>query len=164
MTAVQFHSSCRRRYLHTIDISFLICVIYSYQSFLFDAFSRSSGDIASVSRRDTGHVPLAGITQVPVGENHAFSIETEVAVNVVLLRKINPMNRVPETPPCCRPSRKRKIRSACPRTPKKGYGESAASVAACSAGSWKRSSLISSMWPESCSFSPGTRTVRRRLL
>ena len=38
--------------------------------------------------------PLAGITQVPVGENHAFSIETEVAVNVVLLRKINPMNRV----------------------------------------------------------------------
>lgn len=37
---------------------------------------------------------MAGITQVPVGENHAFSIETEVAVNVVLLRKINPMNRV----------------------------------------------------------------------
>jgi len=26
--------------------------------FLFDAFSRSSGDIASVSRRDTGHVPV----------------------------------------------------------------------------------------------------------
>ena len=43
---------------------------------------------------------------------------------------------------------KRFIRLTCLR-----YGESAASVAACSAGSWKRSSLISSMWPESCSFS-----------
>ena len=44
---------------------------------------------------------------------------------------------------------------ACPRTPKKGYGERAARVAACSAGSWKRSSLISSMCPEPgpCSFS-----------
>jgi hypothetical protein len=38
--------------------------------------------------------PLAGITQVPVGENHAFSIETEVAATVVLLSKINHMNRV----------------------------------------------------------------------
>lgn len=33
--------------------------------FLFDAFSRSSGDIASVSRRDTGHVPVGGHNSGP---------------------------------------------------------------------------------------------------
>ena len=39
-------------------------------------------------------LPLADVAQVTVREDHAFGIETEVAVNVVLLRKINPMNRV----------------------------------------------------------------------
>ena len=38
--------------------------------------------------------PLAGIAQGTVGENHAFGIETEIAINVVLLRKVNPMNGI----------------------------------------------------------------------
>jgi hypothetical protein len=38
--------------------------------------------------------PLAGIAQVTVGENHAVGIETEIAINVVLLRKVNPMNGI----------------------------------------------------------------------
>ena len=54
MTAVHF-TPVPPQILHTIDISFLICV-FIRTIFLFDAFSRSSGDIASVSRRDTGHV------------------------------------------------------------------------------------------------------------
>ena len=41
-----------------------------------------------------GVLPLAGVTQVSVGENHAFGIEIEVAIDIVLLREVNPMNGV----------------------------------------------------------------------
>ncbi len=63
MTAVHF-TPVPPQILHTIDISFLICV-FIRTIFLFDAFSRSSGDIASVSRRDTGHVPVGGHNSGP---------------------------------------------------------------------------------------------------
>ena len=95
--------------------------------------------IASVPAGTQGMLPVRmGITQVPVGENHAFSIETEVAVNVVLLRKINPMNRVRKPLRAAAFPEKEDTLGLSPDS-EKGYGESAASVAACSAGSWKRS-------------------------
>lgn len=64
------------------------------QSFFLTLFQGHPEILHQFPAGTQGMFPLAGITQVPVGENHAFSIETEVAVNVVLLRKINPMNRV----------------------------------------------------------------------
>lgn len=98
--------------------------------------------------------PLAGVAQVPVGEDHALGIEDEIAIDIVLPREVNLVDGV----------RKSLLATALPEeedTPglppdsENGYGESAAKVAACSAGSWKRSSLISSMCPEPgpCSFS-----------
>ena len=38
--------------------------------------------------------PLTGITQVSVGEDHAFGIEIKVAIDIVLLREINLMDGV----------------------------------------------------------------------
>lgn len=39
-------------------------------------------------------LPLAGVTQVSVREDHAFGIEIEVAIDIVLLREVNLMDGV----------------------------------------------------------------------
>ena len=38
--------------------------------------------------------PLAGVAQVPVGEDHALGIEDEIAIDIVLSREINFVNGV----------------------------------------------------------------------
>ena len=42
-------------------------------------------------------LPLAGVTQVSVREDHAFGIEIKVAIDIVLLREINLMDGVQES-------------------------------------------------------------------
>lgn len=95
---------------------------------------------------------MAGITQVPVGENHVFSIETEVAVNVVLLRKINPMNRVRKPLRAAAFPEKEDTLGLSPDS-EKGIRGKCRERGGMLCRIMERSSLISSMWPESCSFS-----------
>ena len=42
-------------------------------------------------------LPLAGIAQIPVREDHAFGIEIEVSIDIVLLREVNLMDGVRES-------------------------------------------------------------------
>ena len=64
------------------------------QSLFLTLFQGHAEILYEFSAGTQGVLPLAGVTQVSVGENHAFGIEIEVAIDIVLLREVNPMNGV----------------------------------------------------------------------
>ena len=64
------------------------------QSIFLTLFQGHAEILHEFSAGTQGVLPLAGITQVSVGEDHAFGIEIEVAIDIVLLCEINLMDGV----------------------------------------------------------------------
>ena len=69
--------------------------VYLFVQSLFLTLFQGHAEIRhKFSAGTQGVLPLAGVTQVSVREDHAFGIEIKVAIDIVLLREINLMDGV----------------------------------------------------------------------